>query len=173
MQIEHILEPEKGKKKRWAAKDVVSRHSSKVYGKAAIGAPPMSATRLKKLRCDVNEVPHLDARKIGGNPVLLFGPFAGFSPRHQLVLPLRLYARMIMYVSMLESGGEVLEDGLGAGSLQISTVAQRAACRRGRSSQSGPLQISPTSASWHGFGSLAKAKRLSEAGNKLVACQTA
>lgn len=48
--------------------DVVARHSSKVYGKAAIGAPPMS-------------VPHLDARKIGGKPMLLFGPFAGFSPR--------------------------------------------------------------------------------------------
>ena len=27
------------------------------------------------------QVPHLDARKIGGKPVLLFGPFAGFSPR--------------------------------------------------------------------------------------------
>ena len=27
------------------------------------------------------KVPHLDARKIGGKPVLLFGPFAGFSPR--------------------------------------------------------------------------------------------
>ena len=50
------------------AKDVVSQHESKVYGKAAIGAPPMS-------------VPHLDARKIGGSKVLLFGPFAGFSPR--------------------------------------------------------------------------------------------
>lgn len=48
--------------------DLVERHGSKVYGKAAIGAPPMS-------------VPHLDARKIGGKPVLLFGPFAGFSPR--------------------------------------------------------------------------------------------
>lgn len=28
------------------AKDVVARHSSKVYGKAAIGAPPMSVTWL-------------------------------------------------------------------------------------------------------------------------------
>ena len=28
------------------------------------------------------QVPHLDARKIGGKPVLLFGPVAGFSPRH-------------------------------------------------------------------------------------------
>lgn len=27
------------------------------------------------------QVPHLDARKIGGKPMLLFGPFAGFSPR--------------------------------------------------------------------------------------------
>ncbi|CAK9084457.1 unnamed protein product [Durusdinium trenchii] len=26
-------------------------------------------------------VPHLDARVIGGKPMLLFGPFAGFSPR--------------------------------------------------------------------------------------------
>ncbi|CAJ1410973.1 unnamed protein product [Effrenium voratum] len=48
--------------------EVVAKHQSKVYGKAAIGAPPMS-------------VPHLDARVIGGKPLLLFGPFAGFSPR--------------------------------------------------------------------------------------------
>ncbi|CAK9011638.1 Probable malate:quinone oxidoreductase (MQO) (Malate dehydrogenase [quinone]) [Durusdinium trenchii] len=48
--------------------EVVAKHGSKVYGKAAIGAPPMS-------------VPHLDARVIGGKPMLLFGPFAGFSPR--------------------------------------------------------------------------------------------
>ena len=42
---------------------VVKQHFSKVYGKAAIGAPPMS-------------VPHLDARIIDGEPALLFGPFA-------------------------------------------------------------------------------------------------
>lgn len=47
---------------------VVAAHSTKVYGKAAVGAPPMS-------------VPHLDARVIDGKPVLLFGPYAGFSPR--------------------------------------------------------------------------------------------
>src|SRR5699024_3737783 len=40
----------------------------KVYGKAAVGAPPMS-------------VPHLDTRVIDGKETLLFGPFAGFSPK--------------------------------------------------------------------------------------------
>eukprot|EP00405_Crypthecodinium_cohnii_P013939 CAMPEP_0206451058 /NCGR_PEP_ID=MMETSP0324_2-20121206/19106_1 /ASSEMBLY_ACC=CAM_ASM_000836 /TAXON_ID=2866 /ORGANISM="Crypthecodinium cohnii, Strain Seligo" /LENGTH=541 /DNA_ID=CAMNT_0053920849 /DNA_START=58 /DNA_END=1683 /DNA_ORIENTATION=- len=48
---------------------VVDGHPAKVYGKAAIGAPPMS-------------VPHLDKRIIGGKHMLLFGPFAGFSPRY-------------------------------------------------------------------------------------------
>ncbi|RYD31742.1 MAG: malate:quinone oxidoreductase, partial [Verrucomicrobiaceae bacterium] len=38
------------------------------YGKAAVGAPPMS-------------VPHLDTRVIDGKLSLLFGPFAGFSPK--------------------------------------------------------------------------------------------
>ncbi|KPQ27215.1 MAG: malate dehydrogenase (acceptor) [Marinobacter excellens HL-55] len=48
--------------------DVVKQHDSKVYGKAPIGAPPMS-------------VPHLDTRIINGEPALLFGPFAGFTTR--------------------------------------------------------------------------------------------
>lgn len=48
---------------------VVEKHPNKVYGKAAIGAPPMS-------------VPHLDRRNIGGKEMILFGPFAGFSPRY-------------------------------------------------------------------------------------------
>jgi len=46
--------------------NIVSQHHAKVYGKAAIGAPPMS-------------VPHLDTRIINGEPALLFGPFAGFT----------------------------------------------------------------------------------------------
>ena len=46
--------------------DVVAKHHAKVYGKAKIGAPPMS-------------VPHLDTRFIGGEKTLLFGPFAGFT----------------------------------------------------------------------------------------------
>jgi malate dehydrogenase (quinone) len=48
--------------------EVVAQHHAKVYGKAAVGAPPMS-------------VPHLDTRFIDNKKSLLFGPFAGFSPR--------------------------------------------------------------------------------------------
>lgn len=48
--------------------EIVKLHGSKVYGKAAIGAPPMS-------------VPHLDTRIIDGKPALLFGPFAGFTTK--------------------------------------------------------------------------------------------
>lgn len=47
---------------------IVSKHHAKVYGKAAVGAPPMS-------------VPHLDTRVIDGKASLFFGPFAGFSPK--------------------------------------------------------------------------------------------
>lgn len=47
---------------------VVAEHRAKVYGKAAVGAPPMS-------------VPHLDARVVDGESSLLFGPYAGFSPK--------------------------------------------------------------------------------------------
>ncbi|MGW9855906.1 malate dehydrogenase (quinone) [Staphylococcus hominis] len=49
-------------------KDVIERHYAKVYGKADVGAPPMS-------------VPHLDTRFVNGERSLLFGPFAGFSPK--------------------------------------------------------------------------------------------
>ncbi|WAA13198.1 malate:quinone oxidoreductase [Fervidibacillus halotolerans] len=48
--------------------EVVERHHAKVYSKAKIGAPPMS-------------VPHLDTRYIDGKKSLLFGPFAGFTPK--------------------------------------------------------------------------------------------
>ncbi|MDA3146249.1 malate:quinone oxidoreductase [Leucobacter sp. UCMA 4100] len=48
--------------------EVVSQHRAKVYGKAAVGAPPMS-------------VPHLDARIVDGQESLLFGPYAGFTPK--------------------------------------------------------------------------------------------
>ncbi|TQR27514.1 malate dehydrogenase (quinone) [Lysinibacillus sphaericus] len=47
---------------------IVEQHHAKVYGKAAVGAPPMS-------------VPHLDTRYIDNKKLLLFGPFAGFSPK--------------------------------------------------------------------------------------------
>ncbi|WP_342553481.1 malate:quinone oxidoreductase [Paenibacillus sp. FSL R7-0652] len=48
--------------------EVVEQHHAKVYGKASVGAPPMS-------------VPHLDTRYIDNKKSLLFGPFAGFSPK--------------------------------------------------------------------------------------------
>lgn len=48
--------------------EVVERHLAKVYGKASVGAPPMS-------------VPHLDTRVIDGKRALLFGPFATFSTK--------------------------------------------------------------------------------------------
>lgn len=49
--------------------EVVEKHYAKVYGKAKIGAPPMS-------------VPHLDTRFIEGKKSLLFGPFAGFTMKY-------------------------------------------------------------------------------------------
>lgn len=48
--------------------EIVKKHEAKVYGKAKVGAPPMS-------------VPHLDTRYIDNKKSLLFGPFAGFSPK--------------------------------------------------------------------------------------------
>ncbi|MFP5163486.1 malate dehydrogenase (quinone) [Staphylococcus equorum] len=47
---------------------ITTQHLAKVYGKASVGAPPMS-------------VPHLDTRYIDGKRTILFGPFAGFSPK--------------------------------------------------------------------------------------------
>lgn len=49
--------------------EVVAKHAAKVYGKAAVGSPPMS-------------VPHLDLRVVDGSGSLMFGPYAGFSPRY-------------------------------------------------------------------------------------------
>lgn len=43
-------------------------HLAKAYGKASVGAPPMS-------------VPHLDTRVLDGKRVILFGPFATFSTK--------------------------------------------------------------------------------------------
>ncbi len=48
--------------------NIASRHLAKVYGKAAVGSPPMS-------------VPHLDTRHVDGQVSLLFGPYAGFSTK--------------------------------------------------------------------------------------------
>ncbi|WP_329804542.1 malate:quinone oxidoreductase [Flavobacterium facile] len=48
--------------------EVIAKHQVKVYGKASVGAPPMS-------------VPHIDTRIIDGKKALLFGPYAGFSTK--------------------------------------------------------------------------------------------
>ena len=45
---------------------VAQQHLAKAYGKASVGAPPMS-------------VPHLDTRVLDGKRVILFGPFANTS----------------------------------------------------------------------------------------------
>ena len=47
---------------------IAGRHLAKAYGKASVGAPPMS-------------VPHLDTRMLDGKRVILFGPFATFSTK--------------------------------------------------------------------------------------------
>ena len=60
--------PVSGQWLRCTNRDVIARHHAKVYGKAEVGAPPMS-------------VPHLDTRWIGDTQELLFGPYAGFTTK--------------------------------------------------------------------------------------------
>ena len=60
--------PVSGQFLRTRSPELVSSHQAKVYGQAAVGAPPMS-------------VPHLDLRLIDGDHSLMFGPYAGFSPK--------------------------------------------------------------------------------------------
>lgn len=60
--------PVSGEFLRTSKPELVSRHLAKVYGKAAVGAPPMS-------------VPHLDTRVVGGASHLMFGPYAGWTPK--------------------------------------------------------------------------------------------
>ena len=60
--------PVSGQWLRCTNRAVIQQHAAKVYGKPALGAPPMS-------------VPHLDARVIDGKRELLFGPFAGFTTK--------------------------------------------------------------------------------------------
>ncbi|TSB47404.1 malate:quinone oxidoreductase [Alkalicoccobacillus porphyridii] len=75
---------------------VVEQHHAKVYGKAKVGAPPMS-------------VPHLDTRFINNQKMLLFGPFAGFSPKflkHGSVLDLFTSVKADNLVTMLAAGAK-------------------------------------------------------------------
>ncbi len=48
--------------------ELTATHRAKVYGAPAPGAPPLGAL-------------HLDLRFVGGTPWLVFGPFAGWSPK--------------------------------------------------------------------------------------------
>ncbi|KMR08537.1 malate:quinone oxidoreductase, partial [Staphylococcus aureus] len=56
--------PVRGLFLRCTNQEVIYRHHAKEYGKAAMGAPPMSG-------------PHLDKRFVDGKRSLLFGPFVG------------------------------------------------------------------------------------------------
>lgn len=60
--------PISGEWLRCTNEEIIAQHHAKVYGKASVGAPPMS-------------VPHLDTRRINGQPALMFGPYAGWSPK--------------------------------------------------------------------------------------------
>ena len=60
--------PVSGQFLRCTNPDLIALHNAKVYGRPATGAPPMTA-------------PHLDTRVMEGKRGLMFGPFAGFTPR--------------------------------------------------------------------------------------------
>jgi malate dehydrogenase (quinone) len=78
---------------------LIDRHFAKVYGKASVGAPPMS-------------VPHLDTRIINGKKALLFGPYAGFTTKFlkegsvlDLPLSIRISNIMVMLGAWIHNLG--------------------------------------------------------------------
>jgi malate dehydrogenase (quinone) len=79
--------------------EVIEQHAAKVYGKASVGAPPMS-------------VPHLDTRMIDGKKELLFGPFAGFSTKflkHGSYFDLPMSIEFDNVIPMLQAGWDNIE----------------------------------------------------------------
>ena len=77
------------------------KHNAKVYGNAAVGAPPMS-------------VPHLDTRWINGKRSLLFGPFSGFSSnflKYGSKLDLFRSIKPNNFFSMLQAGIDNIDLG--------------------------------------------------------------
>ncbi len=91
--------PVSGQWLRCTNQAVIARHQAKVYGKAAVGAPPMS-------------VPHLDTRVIEGKRALLFGPYAGFSTRflkNGSVLDLPSSIKFNNILPMLKSGWDNMD----------------------------------------------------------------
>lgn len=86
--------PVSGQFLRTDNQELVARHAAKVYGKAAVGSPPMS-------------VPHLDLRVVDGDGSLMFGPYAGFSPKflkHGSYLDLFATIRWHNIIPMLQAG---------------------------------------------------------------------
>ncbi|KHL96209.1 malate:quinone oxidoreductase [Paenibacillus sp. IHB B 3415] len=81
--------------------EIVAQHHAKVYGKAAVGAPPMS-------------VPHLDTRVIDKQESLFFGPFAGFSPKFLK------YGSMFDLVTSVKPGNLVTMLAAGAKNMQLT-----------------------------------------------------
>jgi malate dehydrogenase (quinone) len=86
--------PVSGQWLRCTNEEVIAQHNAKVYGLAAVGAPPMS-------------VPHLDTRWIKGKRELLFGPYAGFTTKflkHGSVLDLVKSVKFSNLVPMVSAG---------------------------------------------------------------------
>ena len=86
--------PVSGQWLRCGNPELIERHHAKVYGKAGVGAPPMS-------------VPHLDTRVIAGKKELLFGPYAGFSTqflKNGSPLDMPLSVKLDNIVPMLAAG---------------------------------------------------------------------
>jgi hypothetical protein len=91
--------PVSGQWLRCTNRDVIERHHAKVYGKAAVGSPPMS-------------VPHLDLRVEDGAGSLMFGPYAGFSPKflkHGSLLDLFASVRWHNVIPMVAAGSSLAD----------------------------------------------------------------
>jgi malate dehydrogenase (quinone) len=88
-----------GKFLRTGVPALTAAHRAKVYGLPAAGAPAMTAA-------------HLDARVVNGKPWLLFGPFAGWSPKflkHGRISDLPRSVRPGNMVTMLGVGATQLK----------------------------------------------------------------
>lgn len=95
--------------------EMCKKHWSKVYGRAAVGAPPMS-------------VPHLDSRTIDGEHVVVFGPYAGFSPnflKHSAPTDLLASVNPYNLTPMSAAGVQNLDLSVYLGKELIKTQNQR------------------------------------------------
>ncbi len=99
---------------------ITAMHRAKVYGLPAVGAPAMTAA-------------HLDARIVNGKPWLLFGPFAGWSPKflkHGQITDLPRSVRPGNLATMIGVGATQLKLlNYLIGQLRLSQPARTAALR--------------------------------------------